>query len=163
MIMKWENNLISNKSGFTLLELVIAMMVLAIGLLGIAGLQIVAIRGNATGGQMTLASAAISQKIEQLKTMNYDNLPNEDNWDNEGEWEYVQFIDRQPVILNQKPTDGSFFMTRRTGVNVGSPPSFPAGNLTTVTIQVRWQTKGEGGGGDLITRESSFTTVISDT
>ena len=49
--------LISNTRGFTLLETLIALTILAIGLLGLLGLQIAAMKGNASGFQVSTAVA----------------------------------------------------------------------------------------------------------
>ncbi len=53
--------------GFTLLEVMIAMVILAIGLLGLASLQIMAIKGNSFGQQMTVASTIAQNQLEQLR------------------------------------------------------------------------------------------------
>ena len=60
---------ISNQKGFTLLELLIALVILAIGLLGLAGLQVAAIKGNVSGFKISTASAVAQQRIEELKAM----------------------------------------------------------------------------------------------
>ena len=60
---------ISNQKGFTLLELLIALVILAIGLLGLAGLHIAAIKGNVSGFKISAASAVAQQRIEELKAM----------------------------------------------------------------------------------------------
>ncbi len=60
---------ISNQKGFTLLELLIALVILAVGLLGLAGLHIAAIRGNVSGFKLSTASAIAQQRIEELKTL----------------------------------------------------------------------------------------------
>lgn len=52
--------------GFTLIEVLIAMLVLAIALLGLAQLQITAIQGNRFSYDMTEASSLASDTLEQL-------------------------------------------------------------------------------------------------
>jgi type IV pilus assembly protein PilV len=56
-----------DQGGFTLLEVMIALVVLAIGLLGLASLQIMAIKGNSYGQQMTVASTLAQSQLEQLR------------------------------------------------------------------------------------------------
>lgn len=60
---------ISNQKGFTLLELLIALVILSVGLLGLAGLHIAAIRGNVSGFKISTASAVSQQRLEELKAL----------------------------------------------------------------------------------------------
>jgi prepilin-type N-terminal cleavage/methylation domain-containing protein len=53
--------------GMTLLEVTIALFVLAIGLLGLAGLQLVALRGDTLGQQATLATTLAKDKVAELQ------------------------------------------------------------------------------------------------
>jgi len=63
---------LAGNRGFTLLEVMIAMVILAIGLLGLAALQVVAIQGNAFGHQMSYATALAQNTFEQLETCALD-------------------------------------------------------------------------------------------
>jgi len=60
--------------GFTLLEVVIAMLILAIALLGLAGLQVVAVQGNSLASQMTEATMLAQDQLEQLITTPFTTL-----------------------------------------------------------------------------------------
>jgi len=60
-----------NESGFSMLEMLIAMTILAIGLLGVAALQITAINGSAYSMKYNQATVHISDKFEQLKNAAY--------------------------------------------------------------------------------------------
>jgi type IV pilus assembly protein PilV len=60
--------------GFTLLEVMITVVILAIGLLGLAGLQIVAIKGNSFGQQMSVASTLAQNQLEELRQTAYSSL-----------------------------------------------------------------------------------------
>ena len=62
----WKR-LTNENRGFTLLETLIALTILAIGLLGLLGLQIAAMKGNMSGFLISAASAAGEQRIEELK------------------------------------------------------------------------------------------------
>src|SRR5262244_1298111 len=66
--------LISCKEGFTLIEVMITMVVLSIGLVALAGIQISAIKGNAFSRRMTTAVSVAEQTIEQIKNTPYDNV-----------------------------------------------------------------------------------------
>src|SRR3989337_1689475 len=60
---------LKDQKGFTLLELLIALVILAIGLLGLAGLHISAITGNVSGFKLSTASAVAQEQIEELKAL----------------------------------------------------------------------------------------------
>jgi prepilin-type N-terminal cleavage/methylation domain-containing protein len=54
------------KSGFTLLEVMIATVILAFSLLGLAGLQVVSVQGNSFAKQITEATTVAQDQLEQL-------------------------------------------------------------------------------------------------
>jgi Tfp pilus assembly protein PilV len=56
-----------NNEGITLLEVTIALFILAIGLLGLVGLQLVALKGDTLGQQATLASTLAKAKLSELQ------------------------------------------------------------------------------------------------
>jgi len=60
--------------GFTLLEVLAALVILAFGLLALAGLHITSIRGNSFSHHLSLATVAAQDGLEFLK-----NLPLNDN------------------------------------------------------------------------------------
>lgn len=64
--------LLSNRAGFSLIEVVCALAVLGIGLMAVAGLQMSAVRNNSTGNEMTTAIMLAEAQIETLK--NIDDL-----------------------------------------------------------------------------------------
>ena len=55
-----------------MLEVLIAMVIMAIGLLGLSALQMVAVRGNAFSSEMISASMLAQQKFEELRELAYD-------------------------------------------------------------------------------------------
>lgn len=57
------------QTGFTLLELLIALTILAIGLLGLAGFHVAAIRANMSGFKISTATAIAQERIEELKAL----------------------------------------------------------------------------------------------
>ena len=65
---------LKNQKGFTLMEVMIAVIILSVALLALAGLQIVSIRGNSFGGTMTEAITLARDKIEDLKRDDWDNV-----------------------------------------------------------------------------------------
>ena len=63
---------ITNKQGFTLIEVLIALTILSIGVLAVAAMQIGAIKGNTSACGLTEASALAQDKLEELLGVNYD-------------------------------------------------------------------------------------------
>ncbi|MGA8239090.1 MAG: prepilin-type N-terminal cleavage/methylation domain-containing protein [Desulfobacterales bacterium] len=62
----------NNQEGFTLIEVLIAMAIFAVGILALAGLQVTYIGGNASAQMQTEATALGAQVIEQLKSLPFD-------------------------------------------------------------------------------------------
>ena len=63
-----------NDSGFTLVEVMIALSVLLIGLLGIAGMLVVAIDSNGSTKRTTEATYLAEQTLEQFRGMPYQSI-----------------------------------------------------------------------------------------
>jgi type IV pilus assembly protein PilV len=58
-----------NKKGFTLIEVMIGLIILAIGLLAIAGMQIASTRGNFSSKNLTQATYVAQDRLEFLKNL----------------------------------------------------------------------------------------------
>lgn len=66
-----------NQNGFSLIELLIAMAILALAMLAAASMQFNSVRNNATGNIFTQANMLAKAKMEELKnTPNLDDLSN---------------------------------------------------------------------------------------
>lgn len=72
-------NIPSNNCGFTLLESLIAMTILAIGILALTTMQITGIKGNATANRITTGSNWAADRIEELFTSKYANINDKHN------------------------------------------------------------------------------------
>jgi type IV pilus assembly protein PilV len=70
-----EIRAMQNNAGFTLIEVVIAISILAVGLLGVAAMQTSAIQVNSVAGQMTTRMNWAQDKLEELMA-----LPFSDPW-----------------------------------------------------------------------------------
>ena len=66
---RWKQK--HNANGFTLIEVMIAMMILVVGILGIGKMQISAINGNAVAQRSTQAIIAAQSQIEKLMSLSY--------------------------------------------------------------------------------------------
>jgi type IV pilus modification protein PilV len=58
--------------GFTLVEVMIALLVLGAGLLALATMQIVSIRSNAFSSEMTYSTMLAQQRLEILKNLDFN-------------------------------------------------------------------------------------------
>lgn len=78
MFLKWVVNhkkkRNSNENGFTLIEVLIAMVIFSIGILGVVKMQISAIQGNATAMKITEKYFLASNQIETLMSLPYDEV-----------------------------------------------------------------------------------------
>ena len=106
-----------SKKGFSLLELLIALVILSVGLLGAAQMQVTSISGNAFSNNLTVATGLAQSRIEELKK-----LPNSDAALSAG--------DHDEGLLT-----GTAIFSRSTNVNDLSP------EVKQVTVTVRWTDK----------------------
>jgi prepilin-type N-terminal cleavage/methylation domain-containing protein len=62
------SELVANEKGITLLEVMIAMLILALGVLGLAPMIVVSMFGNSYSNQVTIADAIAMDRFEEIKT-----------------------------------------------------------------------------------------------
>jgi len=67
-------NLLRKPKGFTLIEVLVALVILSISLLAIAGFMFTTTKNNAFGAHMTEATTFAQDKIEELKTSAWENM-----------------------------------------------------------------------------------------
>lgn len=107
-----------NCRGFTLLEVLIAMVVLSIGLLATAGLTAGIMRANLLSNRMTAAMTLAQHKMETIRGLGYSGTPTMDNTTTE---DYNSIADHPSY-------------KRVTSIDVANP----APGLKTVTVTVLW-------------------------
>lgn len=105
----------TSQNGFTLLEVLVAIVILTIGLLGTAGLTTGVIRGNHFSKNVTSATAAAQTKLEAIKS---------------GGYVYATASNFPSDAL----TMGGMTYTRTTTITNSSP----AANMKTVSVTVSW-------------------------
>ena len=62
------------EDGFTLIEALVAMVVLTIGILAVYSMQIFAIQSNSNSSNVTIASTWAATRVEQVIATSYDDL-----------------------------------------------------------------------------------------
>lgn len=67
-------NLLRKPKGFSLIEVLIALLILSVTLLGLASLMATTIKYNSFGGHMTEATNFAQDRLEQLKTTPWKTL-----------------------------------------------------------------------------------------
>jgi len=60
---------IKENSGISLLEVLVSMVILAIGILALAPLIVISMYGNSYSNEVTVANAIVQEQIEQLKNL----------------------------------------------------------------------------------------------
>jgi prepilin-type N-terminal cleavage/methylation domain-containing protein len=64
----------SSEAGFTLVEALVAMAVLAVGITAVANLMVVGASSNAVGNASTASTAVATREMERLKAVEYNTL-----------------------------------------------------------------------------------------
>ena len=67
-------NVFKKTAGFTLIEILVALVILSISMLAFAGLTVTATRTGAYGGRMTEAVTFAQDKLEELKANSWDKI-----------------------------------------------------------------------------------------
>lgn len=105
--------------GFTLIEVLVAITIFSIGILGVAQLQLSSVSGNATSRMQTEATIFISDRIEQLMAAQYNDA----------------VLD--PANNPQTDVQDEYTITWNVTDNT------PAINTKTIRVVVDWNTRGK--------------------
>ncbi len=100
------------RNGFTLIETLIALLILAFALLALAGLMVTTTRNNSFGGHMTEAATLAQDKLEELRATPFDSIVS--YHDTMTGSQGIHYSRNWTVALN------------------------PAGNLKTITLTIAW-------------------------
>lgn len=78
-MMKEQYNISHNQAGFTLIEVLIAVVVFTIGILSANAMQISSIKGNSKANRITESANWASDKVENLLVLDYDDSEFDDD------------------------------------------------------------------------------------
>jgi prepilin-type N-terminal cleavage/methylation domain-containing protein len=110
-----------NNKGFTLIEVAAGLIILAIGVLGIAAMQISSTRGNYFSSQVTQATILGQDKLEYLRNLSYRHSDLGSGSHNEGILPGTTFS-RQYTIAEDS-----------------------GNSMKTITVTVQWTDRGDHG------------------
>ena len=127
---------VNGEAGLSVIEAMISMGVFAIGMLGIVGLLMATINGDASARKKTTAVSIAEARMEKAKSVGFSALSEADNElciAAGGIEDYGMINVPLPVAGNCTTVDPDAAAFRRETVVVTN------GNLKTVTVTVRWQ------------------------
>ena len=104
-----------NKKGFTLIEMLVALVLLAIGLLAIAGMQLNSVKGNFFSSNLTQASVMGQDRLEALRQLDINHADLDIGFHNEGKIGETVFSREYTVSL------------------------VPGTTMRNITVTVRWR------------------------
>ncbi len=123
----------NNSKGFTLIEIMIAMVIFSIGLLAVATMQISSIDGNSTAYHLSEAVALAQDKTEELMAMNYEYT---DLTDTDGDGNNGGGLDDTGGNADFSILNGIYT------VNWNVSTDFPIDNTKSVRVIVNWTDQG---------------------
>ena len=91
-----------NEKGVTLLEVLVAMIILAFGVLSLAPMIVISMIGNSYSNQVTIADAIAQDRLEEIKTWSeVDPIPYSETISN------IQGIFTRETLIDDSTTDAS--------------------------------------------------------
>jgi len=125
----------NRESGFTLIEVLVAIVILMFGLLAVGTMQISAMRGNFMGGNTSIALSLASQKMEDIlnKDFNHADLL-DSNTGNNGSLSSTTSVDHQEYVSEDGAVGtGGFFRRIWNVANQASP------TRKSIVVIVTWE------------------------
>lgn len=92
------NKAIRETRGFTVIEVMVGLVILAIGLLGIAALQVTSTRSSYFSSNLTQATILAQDKLEYLRNVSYRNSDLSSGQHNEGTISSTVFSRQYTVV-----------------------------------------------------------------
>lgn len=132
-----------NEMGFTLIEVLIAIVILSIALLGLSSMNLYTIQGNNLARQETAAVALAQDKIEALKNLSYTDPQLTDSvTGNDGSYTALQStttVDSQEANIDEKGNSGTGgTYTRITNIADSGTGANSYTNTKLIVVIVSW-------------------------
>ena len=116
------NQSMRNRAGFTLIEILIAILLLVVALVGMASVTTMVIKGNAFSRTTTTATTLARDKMESIKNTSYAALA------------AGQSTDYATVGGTVQTSSSGAYFSRTSTVTADAP----AANMKTVVVTVNW-------------------------
>lgn len=123
-----DNNRVRNEAGFSLVEMLVALTIFAIGLLATAGMQMSALQSNAGSYRLTSINAVASGVMEEILTWSSDDPRLKDVAGNPHAWDF----DRSDIDIDPVTIQGGGSFNAEYTVTTDSP----IGSVSTITLKV---------------------------
>lgn len=143
----------TNQKGFTLLEILVALVVLSIGILGYVALQFQSVSGRVFARSMTRASTAGIASLEEMRTIDFDQLA--------GSGAAYRFKDSGGAAAQSDYQDGYAYKIEwdvGDWSGISPNPNTRLTELKTIYAVIRWKEKGVDYSMTLSTFERGFKT-----
>ena len=124
-----SNKIVQNEAGFSLIEILIALTIFAIGLLATAGMQITALQSNAGSHRLTSINAIASGVMEEILTWAPDDPRLVNVAGNPHAWDF----DRSDTDIDPVTIEGGGTFTAEYTVTKDAPIA----NVSTIRLEVK--------------------------
>lgn len=126
----------SNEKGFSLIEILIAITIFAIGILAVGKMQITAIKGNSFANDLTNATILAQDRMEKLIGLSYDDTDSLDDTDTDDEAGLDDTNAAADHNDPNNPVDGRYNIFWNIARN------YPIDNTKEIRVIVGWTDKG---------------------
>jgi prepilin-type N-terminal cleavage/methylation domain-containing protein len=125
------------EEGWTLVEVLVAIVILTVGLLAVGTMQISAIRGNFMGGNTSIALTLASEKMEDLFNRNYTDAALADTTTgNNGDLTLITGTDHEESVSDNGIVGAGGFYRRIWNI---ADTATPMPTMKEIAVMVTWE------------------------